>query len=81
MEQQFFTMNKHWYVAFQALNNNNNIYTGFFVLESVVLETSAVYAYIQSKFGVNYTIVLLNIIEISTNDYNKYPDHCKMNIK
>lgn len=74
-------MNKHWYVAFQALNNNNNIYTGFFVFESVVLETSVVYAYIQSKFGVNYTIVLLNIIEISSNDYSKYPDHCKMNIE
>lgn len=73
-------MTKHWYIVYQALNNNN-ISTGFYVLESTILETSVITAYLQSKFGVGYTIVLLNIREISTNDYNKYPDHCKLNIE
>lgn len=72
-------MSRHWYIAFQVLNGNV-ITTGFYVLEASKVNTSKVTAYIQSKHSKSSTVVLLNIFEISTADYNSYPEHCKLNI-
>ena len=72
-------MCKHWYIAFQALDGNV-INAGFYVLEDTKLNTCKITAYIQSKYSKSSTVVLLNIHEISAEDYRSYPEHCKLDI-
>ena len=72
-------MNRHWYIAFQALDGNA-INVGFYVLEDSEVNTSKITAYIQSKYSKSTVVVLLNIHEISTEDYRSYPEHCKLDI-
>lgn len=72
-------MHRHWYIAFQALDGNV-ITTGFYVLEDSKVNTCKITAYIQGKYSKHTTVVLLNIFEISTEDYRSYPEHCKLDI-
>ena len=72
-------MSRHWYIAFQVLDGNK-IVTGFYVIKKSKVITSEITAYIQSKHSKSSTVVLLNIFEISTEDYRSYPEHCKLNI-
>ena len=69
-------MNRHWYIAFQTINGVE-VRSGFYVYEGDRPHTYDITVALNKFFNVSITIIT-TMFEISTDDYNKYPEFCKL---
>ena len=72
-------MNRHWYIAFQTISGNV-VSSGFYVYEGDKPHTYDIIVTLNKVYCVSSALIT-TMFEISTDDYNKYPDYCKINIE